>query len=70
MPITTNIEPVKFASTHWQIEDLQDVGIRRGITISDEDADRLLAEHSSMIVNAMTEAGWIALDCIIDEYDN
>ena len=69
MPDTTQIETTKFAKVQWEVDDLMGHAVERGVIISEEDADRLLAENTGMIVDAMLDAGWVALDAIIDEHD-
>ena len=64
---TKEIIDARFASVAWCVGDLTELAEERDIELSDEDADRLLAENSNMIQGAMVEAGWVALGCILDD---
>ena len=52
-----------FAETCWSIDDVR----RFRPDISDEDARQFLEEHAGLIQDAMVEAGWEAIETLLEE---
>lgn len=52
-----------FAETCWSIDDVR----RFRPDISDEDARKFLEEREGLIQDAMVEAGWEAIETLLDE---
>jgi len=55
-----------FAETCWSIDDVR----RFRPNISDEEARKFLSERASLIQDAMVEAGWEAIETLLDEGDD
>jgi hypothetical protein len=65
-----NVSAKKYASTSWCVEDVFEEADNRGIEISRENAETLLAENSDKIVEAMIENGWHIISELLSGYKN
>lgn len=60
-------EEKKFAQTSWCAEDVTDLADQKGMIMTEEWANELLAKNQNHIVDRMVAAGWEVLDYLLDE---
>ncbi len=63
-----NLSSKKYASTSWCVEDVFSEAEDKGIEIDEKDAENLLEENSSKIIDVMIQNGWFVIGELLNEY--